>query len=216
MKPFPSPTMTAVPVFPLPEYHLFPGTVAPLHIFETRYRQMINDLMDGPGRLVMASYKTDGPRIAGGPALPPVGTLAEIVQTEEMADGRWLILLLAITRVELKEVSSDRLYRRADATVITEPDVTGAAADLLRGRLVTALQERTTGDWAEKPAAAPIGRLADVLLHALNLEPERRERAYNEGDPVARAAMALAWHDLARVAEDATEESGTDPAPDAE
>ena len=213
MQSSPSPVMAAVPVFPLPDYHLFPGTVAPLHIFETRYRQMIQDMMDGPGRLVMAPYRPDGPRVESGPSLPEVGTLTEILQTEELPDGRWLILLLALARVEMAEVPSGRLYRRVDATLLSEPDVRGEAATALRERRIAALHGRTSGDWDIAPEQAALGRLADVLLHALPLDPVRRERAYTERDPVARAAMALAWHDLA-VSLDDEDGSVSGPAAD--
>ena len=48
-----SATMT-VPLFPLPNVFLFPGQVLPLHIFEPRYRKMIADVLDGPGRIAVA------------------------------------------------------------------------------------------------------------------------------------------------------------------
>ncbi|MBX9689771.1 MAG: LON peptidase substrate-binding domain-containing protein, partial [Candidatus Obscuribacterales bacterium] len=35
----------AIPLFPLPEVVLFPGGWLPLHIFEPRYREMINDVL---------------------------------------------------------------------------------------------------------------------------------------------------------------------------
>jgi hypothetical protein len=43
------------PVFPLPGVFLFPGQIMPLHVFEPRYRQMIEDSLDGPGRLVIGT-----------------------------------------------------------------------------------------------------------------------------------------------------------------
>jgi Lon protease-like protein len=36
-----------LPVFPLTGVMLLPGTVLPLHIFEPRYRAMIEDALDG-------------------------------------------------------------------------------------------------------------------------------------------------------------------------
>ena len=194
MKPSPARTLVAVPVFPLPDFYLFPGTVAPLHIFETRYRQMMADLMDGPGRLVLSPLPSTAPRNEFGPVLPELGTLAEVLQHEELPDGRWLTLLLALDRVNVHEVPSDRLYRKVDATVLPEPEP-GEADALLVQRLLTALQERTNGNWSE-PVAAPVGRLADVLLHALPLDPARKGRAYRELDSVLRAALALAWHEM--------------------
>ena len=42
-----------VPLFPLPNVWLFPAIVLPLHVFEQRYRQMVEDCLDGPGRIVL-------------------------------------------------------------------------------------------------------------------------------------------------------------------
>ena len=46
-----------VPVFPLPGVFLFPGTLLPLHIYEPRYRQMIDDLLDKRGWLVISAIQ---------------------------------------------------------------------------------------------------------------------------------------------------------------
>ena len=36
---------TKIPVFPLSNFIMFPGTTVPLNIFEPRYLQMVNDSM---------------------------------------------------------------------------------------------------------------------------------------------------------------------------
>jgi len=187
-------TLNAVPVFPLPDYFLFPGVVAPLHVFETRYRQMVDDLMDGPGRLVMASFRPDGPRDDQGPVLLPVGTLAEIVQHEKLTDGSCALVVAALGRVSLHEVDSVRLYRKVDAEVIEEPVPNPEAAAALGERVIAALKERAAGTW-DAPRDTPVGRLADLLLHTLQLDTDRQARAYIETDPLGRAAMALMWHE---------------------
>lgn len=187
----------SLPVFPLPGYYLFPGTVTPLHIFETRYRQMMNDLMDSSGRFVMAPCAPVDDRAPvgqSGPVLPELGTLVEIVQTEELEDGRWLILLLALARVDMTEVPSDRLYRRVDARVVPDREADDSVSAPMRAELALALRARSSGNLASVPEEAPVGQLADLLLHALPLEPEQRHRAFTELDAVVRAGMALAWH----------------------
>lgn len=194
MKPSQPRTLAAVPVFPLPDYYLFPGVVAPLHVFETRYRQMMEDLMDAPGRLVLTPYHPGDPRDERGPRLAGLGTLAEIVQHERLADGRWVMIVAALGRVAIAETASDRLYRKVDAELLPDDEPARPAADALRPRILAALQDRAAGEW-EAPEGTTLGRLADLLLHALSLDDDRKERAYRELDPVARAALALAWHD---------------------
>jgi Lon protease-like protein len=126
--------------------------------------------------------------------LPELGTLVEIVQTEELEDGRWLILLLALARVDMAEVPSERLYRRVDARVVPDRDADGEVSAPLRAELVVALQARSNGIWEGMPDEASVGQLADLLLHALPLQPEQRQLAFTELDAVGRAGMALAWH----------------------
>ena len=195
--------MGSLPVFPLSEYYLFPGAAAPLHIFETRYRQMMDDLMDGPGRLVMVPLATEPELDAKGPVLPQVGTLVEVMQHEKLADGRWLIWLMALDWVSITEVPSDRLYRQVQAELLPEPKPARAEGMTLDLRLIEALRERAAGTW-DAPLEAPTGRLADVLLQALPLDLAQKDQAYHERDPIARASMALGWHNLMSLdAEDA-------------
>ena len=51
--------LRVAPLFPLPNVFLFPGCVMPLHVFEPRYRQMVEDLLDGPGQVVMGTLEQD-------------------------------------------------------------------------------------------------------------------------------------------------------------
>ena len=50
-------SLRVVPLFPLPNLWLFPSVVLPLHVFEERYRQMIEDSLDGVGRLVLGTIQ---------------------------------------------------------------------------------------------------------------------------------------------------------------
>lgn len=190
----------ALPVFPLDDYFVFPGTVTPLHVFETRYRQLMRDLMDSSGRFVMAPCdpaQARDPRDGGGPELPRLGTLVELLQAEELEDGRWLVLLLGLARATMDEAPSDRLYRKADIRPLVEPLVEGDEAESLRAGLCGALRRVAEGraDALDEllPADAPVGRLADLLLHAMPLETAQRRRAFTELDPAARARLALGW-----------------------
>ena len=51
------PVRRVVPLFPLPQVWLFPYVVLPLHVFEERYRQMVEDSLDGPGRIVLGTIR---------------------------------------------------------------------------------------------------------------------------------------------------------------
>jgi len=181
------------PMFPLPGFFLCPGTAVPLHIFEERYRAMIDDLLDSHGRLVMASIRAeDVPDMAGAPPVFEVGGLGEIVQHRRIDDGRYLITLAGLARVRVDEVESDRPYRQVAVEVLPdEPEPAESDAEAIRPRLLDALQKRYPGS-IEIPGSVSVGRLADLLLHRLPVEEPAMEALFAEQDPLRRAEETLA------------------------
>jgi len=101
-----------VPLFPLPGAILFPRSQLPLHIFEHRYREMVRDALEGPGRIGM--IQPHAPEDEGAP-LYPVGCVGEIVGVEELEDGRYNIVLLGASRFRLiEETDLETAYRNAE------------------------------------------------------------------------------------------------------
>ena len=103
-----------LPIFPLAGAILFPRAQLPLHIFEARYRDMVRDAVDGPGRIGMiqpqAMAVSDGE-----PPLYSVGCVGEIVGVEELEDGRFNIVLHGSNRFRLLgEADLGTAYRHAD------------------------------------------------------------------------------------------------------
>jgi Lon protease-like protein len=184
-----------VPLFPLPDLVLFPGVLLPLHVFEPRYRQMIEDLLDGNGSLVMGTVLGEHPRqSAETPEVEPMASMGQVENYQQMPDGRFLILLRGLGRVQIEEVPSDRLYRKVSVKPVeeTEPE-SGEAEDALREALVNAIESRSEHD-LDLPEGLPVGQLADLLLILLKLPPETLYRHYKNLDVGARAAAALTLH----------------------
>lgn len=176
-----------IPVFPLPGVYLFPSQLLPLHVFEPRYRQMIEDMLDGPGLLVVASplASDEVP-----PPLPRVAGLGEIVRHERQPDGRFLVQVLGRARVQLTEVPSDRLYRRVICAPFAEIDVAVDDVPRLAQRLRAATSARLTAP-LPLPESAPVALLADLLLQTLGASPDVIARAYAEPSVAARAHFVL-------------------------
>jgi Lon protease-like protein len=105
-----------VPIFPLPGAILFPRAQLPLHIFEPRYRDMVRDAIDGPGRIGMIQpHRLDHDNRS---PLYSVGCVGEIVGVEELGDGRYNIVLHGANRFRLvAEHENDTLYRCAEVDV---------------------------------------------------------------------------------------------------
>jgi Lon protease-like protein len=178
-------------MFPLPGVFLYPGQVLPLHVFEPRYRQLVNDQLDGPGRFVLATLL---PGAAAAPSLPPVLPVAgfgEIVRHERLPDGRFHIWLLGLCRVYVQEAPSDRLYRQVACAPFAELPVADAEAPDLSRRLRRAAEARL-GQELPLPADAPPSLLADLLLQVLGATPDLLSRCYAEPSVATRAALVLA------------------------
>jgi len=190
----PTPKRVVVPVFPLPNVILFPGSVMPLHIFEERYRQMVEDLLDRPGWLVMGNIPEDSyDQISGSPPIYPVAGLGEIARHKRLSDGRFLIWVVGLRRVKLREVTSDRLYRKVEAELLTETPASGEDAERLRPELMGAIRSRAKSD-VNFGDEVPVGLLADVLLQCLTLSEDRMQEIFSELSVAARADAALAEH----------------------
>jgi uncharacterized protein len=181
---------TPVPMFPLPGAFLFPHQALPLHIFETRYRAMVTDLLDGPGRFVLATQlAVPQANDFDLPPVLPVAGLGEIVRHEKLPDGRFMIWVLGLTRVILHEVPSEHRYRLVRCAQFPEIDVPQDERDDLAELLRAAMSSRLRGPL---PPGAPTGLLADLLLQAMRPSPDVLARAFAEPSIAARARYVLA------------------------
>ncbi len=181
-----------VPIFPLPNVFLFPGCVMPLHIFEPRYRQMVQDLLDRHGRLVLGTL-VEGSTSQDVPAVHPIAGLGEIGRHEKLEDGRFLIWLIGLGRVRIEEVSSDRLYRRVRIESVEEWDVPREEEAGLRARVQAALLARCD-EFLNLPQGVPLTHLVDLLLQRLQLPSNRMQELFSETDVRRRAEGALGEH----------------------
>lgn len=85
-----------LPLFPLPLV-LFPGVPLPLHIFESRYRQMLADVRV-TNNLFGLSYFDSTTSEKEIPPAGHIGCVAEITETQSLPDGRSNILTVGVIR----------------------------------------------------------------------------------------------------------------------
>jgi ATP-dependent Lon protease len=94
-----------LPIFPLPEVVLFPGRPLPLHIFEFRYRIMMNTILESDRRFgVLMWNPAQGQPVA-------VGCCAEIIHFQRLADDCMKILTLGQQRFRVLEYVREKPYR---------------------------------------------------------------------------------------------------------
>ena len=105
MTSFSSIAVRELPLFPLPEVVLFPGRPLPLHIFEFRYRIMMNTILESDRRFGVLMWDP----AQGKPAT--VGCCAEIVQFQRLPDDRMKVLTLGQQRFRVLEYTREKPYR---------------------------------------------------------------------------------------------------------
>ncbi len=110
----------SIPLFPLPGMVFIPYTILPLHVFEARYRDLVDDVMRSNRYLAV-------PRLRPGwesdyessPPMFDVAGFGKILRYEPLADGRANIVLLGLGRMRIcGELQSDSLYRVAEGRLL--------------------------------------------------------------------------------------------------
>lgn len=94
-----------LPLFPLPELVLFPGRRLPLHIFELRYRMMMNTILEGDRRFGVLMIDPNTGEIA------KVGCCAEVIHYQRMPDDRMKIMTLGQGRFRVLDYVRETPYR---------------------------------------------------------------------------------------------------------
>ena len=134
----------SLPMFPLGTV-LMPNMVLPLHIFEPRYRTMFHDLMEGEREFGVVQIAR-GSETGGGDVRHAVGTIARILQAEELEDGRWVAVTVGTRRCRVTEWYPDDPYPQARVEELAEDgidDRVRAVRDLLVPRVRRLLALRT-------------------------------------------------------------------------
>jgi Lon protease-like protein len=175
-----------IPVFPL-SHVLLPGMPLPLHIFEQRYRDLLDDIAQAPGSASfgVVALRSGTETLAsqpGGrkPDVQDVGTLAEILEVEQQDDGTSDLLSVGSRRFRIDTLVPDgKAYLRAEVTYLGEDDGDLTAEQEIRARdlieiydaILLRLAGRATG--AELPADA--NQLSYQIAARLPLPPEERQ-----------------------------------------
>jgi len=104
--------VSLLPLFPL-DLVLLPGVPLPLHIFESRYKEMITECIDERKPFGVVRTSSDG--------VADIGCTAEILEvTKRYDDGRMDILTRGVERFEVLHVHEDRPFLQAEFTVIDD------------------------------------------------------------------------------------------------
>lgn len=109
---------------------LVPGALLPLHVFEDRYRALVRDVLAGDGEFGVVLIER-GSEVGGGDTRSSWGTVARVIRSEELQDGRWALIAAGERRLRVVEWLDDDPYPRA--LIRDWPDEELADADLTGG-----------------------------------------------------------------------------------
>ncbi len=130
-----------LPIFPL-GLVLFPGMPLPLHIFEDRYRALVEHLLDGDDddRCLGVVAIRDGYEV-GDMAVHSahrVGCEAVLTEVQQRPDGRYDIEVVGRRRMRVDGMDQSLAYLQGDVTYL--PDVPGPGVDQAAGKAVAAFE----------------------------------------------------------------------------
>ena len=192
-----------LPLFPLPDVVFYPCTLLPLHVFEPRYRRMVEDARKGEGLIGMVklrpgwegSYYQD-------PPVHDIACVGKLVEVFALPDGRYNVVLCGVKRARIASyVDKETPYRIARVELVDDrpiPESERARAEELKERLIRRIGElprRTLKHnnlcLALKKLDAPLGCVADLVADSMLIAPPLKQRILDELCPIARARAVL-------------------------
>jgi Lon protease-like protein len=100
-------------MFPLGSV-LLPNEVLPLHVFEPRYRSLIQDCVESDDHEFGVTLIERGSEVGGGDQRRMLGTVARLLQVAELPDGRFAAVAVGVRRIVVNAWLPDDPYPLAD------------------------------------------------------------------------------------------------------
>ncbi|MDQ2725945.1 MAG: LON peptidase substrate-binding domain-containing protein [Actinomycetota bacterium] len=190
-----------MPLFPLGTV-MFPGTALPLHVFEPRYRALMDDLTGGElgTPLITPEFGIAlierGHEVGGGDQRARIGTVARLADAQRLDDGRWVALAGGVGRFRVEAFLPDDPYPMAmvedladEPWGVTPAEALAAAEAAVRRALALAIELEdgngpVTFDLDDDPATA-----AWQLCGLAPLGDLDRQRLLETGDHQARLGL---------------------------
>jgi Lon protease-like protein len=160
-------------IFPLSGAVLFPRMHLPLHIFEPRYRAMINDVMARDQRIGMIQPSGAPSQESEQPPLFRIGCVGRVAEIEALEDGRFNIILSGESRFRVVgELQVATPFRQVDAELFSagedDPGILAsseraaleAEAELFAGQLGYAVDWSAVASLDDETLVNGIGQIA--------------------------------------------------------
>ncbi len=191
-----------VRLFPLPNLVLFPHVMQPLHIFEPRYRSLMQDALRSDGLITVATLAPGWEKdYEGRPPLYPTACLGRIATYHRLDDGTYNLLLSGMCRVRLlRELPLHHKFREAegelcDDVYAADPPIDDATlrARLREGFLRVLPMVREAQEQLDQLLSGDLslGILTDIISYMLDINLAKKQALLAELDVVRRAELVL-------------------------
>lgn len=190
-------------VFPLPELVMFPHVMQPLHIFEPRYRAMLEEALEDD-RLIAMGLLAPGweKQSEGRPTLRDTACLCRVATYQQTEKNTYNVLMLGVRRLRLvKELPPKKLFRVVESEILDDvvsENVDAGDMDALQQQLLSGFKRSLpkVPDAFEQLEQLlgnqiTLGMLADIVAYTINLDLESKVRLLGECDVVRRAQLLL-------------------------
>lgn len=171
-----------IPLFPLPLV-LFPQVVLPLHIFEERYRMMINRCIEESSTFGIVLIPP-GTATESESTIRRVGVTARVIQFDRIEDGRLNIMAAGETRFRILEFTAGKPYWTANVEFFEDDrerdeDLQDFYNDVVRlyrevHRLAAQLRGMEMNIDEIKIPASP-ATMSHMVSFVLDLDPESKQ-----------------------------------------
>ncbi len=189
-------------LFPLPDLVMFPHVMQPLHIYESRYRDLLNAALDSDGLIAMCMLAPGWEsNYEGRPAVLPHACLGKVVTHQRQDDGHYNILLLGLRRILIdSELPTDHSYREAKVTLLEDfcYSENDDARHALQAELTEKFQESLPQGQPSHPnveellsSEIPLSVLTDLVSFAVPLDLKTKCKLLGESNIDRRAEMLL-------------------------
>jgi ATP-dependent Lon protease len=181
---------------------MFPHVLQPLHVFEPRYREMLEEALADDRLIAMAvlvpGWESD---YDGRPPISPMACLGQIVTHHQLEDGSYNVLLLGVERVKLiRELEPTKSFREAEVEICEDfyPPEASAQRAVLHRKLGKSLlkilpslpQVREQLDQL-LAADLQLGVLADIISYLLDIDLKEKQLLLSEFDVHVRVKKLL-------------------------
>jgi ATP-dependent Lon protease len=185
-----------IPLFPLPNLVLFPNIVVPLHIFEERYKLMVNACIERAehfGLVLLRSGASDESE----DTIHRVGVSARVIEVERLDDGRLNILCEGESRFRIFRFTQQMPFWKGaidffeDNEQHPEESLVEQVAELYRS--VAELSAKLSG--SERPELALPDSPADLsymVSYVLDIDSEEKQKLLEMTSTAERLRMLVA------------------------